>query len=616
MINTIVGNYKITKLIGEGGMGSVYEGFHTQISRKVAIKVLHTALLMNQELKDRFKNEALAMSSLVHPNIVSLHDYIENEMGMFLVMEYVEGIELDELLKKRTGPLTSDRAIKLFSQVLDAVGYAHSKGIIHRDIKPSNIMIMDDDTVKILDFGIARLVGEGDKKMTKTGTRMGTVLYMSPEQVRAEEVDNRTDIYSLGVVLFEMLTGKSPYDSSKESEFDINVKIVKEPLPWMSRFYPAVDMRFQQIIEKATSKDKLNRYSSCEEFKQNLHLVLKSPLNEEPIPQKKKKKFPKVIVGLIAIILIIILGISVIPNLLRKEPTRSELFTKVIQYYNTMDSINWGKFNVNQSFYSSADLLNFFDSEIKYYSHESIDKYQILETISAYNKQTYSYFHKLDTSCTSNKFYKNDLGYVVEICGFYYELNNRKKNNYIGNANVIFKLIFDKNKKIVSLTTGKAGNCQCFETSNPKETSEERKETFRSLSLSLLFNKDYQVAYPYLFIVNNKVNVKPSKTILDNFFKNNSFNKNWDEDSQVDSEEYIDYHEPTFKFGEEDITGIVQVTISQIYTQFYTMKRERRFLGLFHNGYDYYQDSMDHELKVELFFDRYNKVIGINYLNL
>lgn len=268
MIGSKVLNYRIDSFIDKGGMGSVYLGIHEKLGRKVAIKVLHNHLAQNDQLRRRFKNEAESMAKLQHPNIVTLYDYDENEDGLFLIMEYVEGMELGKYINHKTGPIPTDLTVELFGQLLDGFDYAHKNGVVHRDIKPSNILITKDNKVKILDFGIAKLV-EGDKSLTKTGTQMGSVLYMSPEQVKGKHVDNRSDIYSLGVTLFQMVTGKCPYDKDT-TEYEIYDKIVKEPLSRIAVIYPGVNTSFQALIDKATEKDVSRRYATCAEFKNSL----------------------------------------------------------------------------------------------------------------------------------------------------------------------------------------------------------------------------------------------------------------------------------------------------------------------------------------------------------
>jgi serine/threonine protein kinase len=190
-------------------------------------------------------------------------------------MEYAPGQSLDSYIHQITGPIPEQKTIYFFEQILDGFAYAHQKGVVHRDIKPSNIIVTPDSDIKILDFGIAKILKEGKRNLTKTGTQLGTVLYMSPEQVQGRFVDQRTDIYSLGLTLFEMITGKCPYDEDKLTEYEVYEKILKEPLPSTASFYPGVSPKIQQIIAKATAKDPQDRYQSCEEFKEAFGQVSK-----------------------------------------------------------------------------------------------------------------------------------------------------------------------------------------------------------------------------------------------------------------------------------------------------------------------------------------------------
>ena len=266
MTGQIIQNYRIGKLIGEGGMGNVYLGSHNHIERKVAIKVLNPNLARNPEIRERFKNEAATLSKLHHPNIVELYDYVESPRGLFLMMEFAEGLPLDRYIQEITGPVPENKAVPLFDQILQGVAYAHERGVVHRDIKPSNIIINPDGKVKILDFGIAKIVNDPDHKLTKTGTKLGTVLYMSPEQVKGKDVDKRTDIYSLGITLFQILTGKCPYNDEL-SEYEVYKQIVEEPLPSARSIYPGVTHSMEMVIKKASEKNPDQRFSDCEEFR-------------------------------------------------------------------------------------------------------------------------------------------------------------------------------------------------------------------------------------------------------------------------------------------------------------------------------------------------------------
>jgi serine/threonine protein kinase len=259
-INKTIGKYAITRKIGEGGMASVYEGIHEKLGTKVAIKILSPMLARNPQLRQRFENEANFMASLTHSHITRVLDIEEQDETLAIVMELLEGEDLDDRVK-RAGPLSNAEVKVIFTQVLNAFEYAHSKGIVHRDIKPANIFIDKNNQVKILDFGIAKIFGTGNE-MTQTGTQMGTPVYMSPEQVKGEKsIDHRSDIYALGITLYFILTGKAPYESAEESSFEIFTKIVNEPIPHLANnsFYDA-------IIQKAVSKDRNERYQTVDEF--------------------------------------------------------------------------------------------------------------------------------------------------------------------------------------------------------------------------------------------------------------------------------------------------------------------------------------------------------------
>ena len=281
MINTTIGKYKINRLIGEGGMASVYEAEHEMLGTKVAVKVLNPILSANAQIKERFRNEAKLMASLDHPNITKVIDFDEQPHQLSIVMEYLNGEDLNQKIK-RNGPLSEKEITDVFSQTLSAFQYAHEKGIVHRDIKPSNIFILPNGHIKILDFGIAKLFGQGNE-MTQTGTQMGTPIYMSPEQVKADKsIDHRSDIYSLGVTMFYSFKGKSPYDANTTSQFDIFNKIVYEPLPEL----PDVG-NFDDFVKKACQKDRDQRFQSCEEWlralRQNSRTTTKSVNTDKTI---------------------------------------------------------------------------------------------------------------------------------------------------------------------------------------------------------------------------------------------------------------------------------------------------------------------------------------------
>lgn len=262
MVGQKVGSYVILSLIGDGGMGTVYLGEHERLRRKVAIKMLHPHLSRKPGISQRFFNEAKTLARLQHPNIVALYDYIEKGDELFLIMEYVQGQDLEALIQNKYGPIPGKVLDDIFRQILDAMTYAHSQNVVHRDIKPSNFILSENGQVKVLDFGIAKIMDEIEEGLTKTGTRLGTPFYMSPEQVQGAEVGIPSDIYSLGVLLFALSTGKMPY-RDLNSEFEVFREIVSSPLPQASSLYPGVSKEVERVISKAMEKRPEDRFRDC-----------------------------------------------------------------------------------------------------------------------------------------------------------------------------------------------------------------------------------------------------------------------------------------------------------------------------------------------------------------
>jgi serine/threonine-protein kinase len=265
MIGEIVLNYRLIWLIGEGGMGNVYYAEHLEHREKVAIKILHSQFLSNEQIKIRFKSEALVLSKLSHPNIVKLINYLEDVTGMYLIMEYVEGVTLEHYIYKVSGPIPEEKSVSMMCSLLEAFSYAH-RFVVHRDIKPSNILINPYGNLKILDFGIARIMGSDQQNLTRTGTQLGTVYYMSPEQVQGLRVDQRSDIYSLGFLFYEMLTGNQPLKSST-TEYQVYNRIVNEEFPAPQSIYPSIPLYFNSILKKSMAKSPQDRFQNCDEFK-------------------------------------------------------------------------------------------------------------------------------------------------------------------------------------------------------------------------------------------------------------------------------------------------------------------------------------------------------------
>ncbi len=252
-------NYKIIKLLGEGGMANVYLATNRE-NEFVAIKILNNDLFHNSNLRKRFVNEAQKMLQLQHPNIVKFIELIEETDKVAIVMEYIEGFTLREILNQRK--LTDSEITNYLNQIVTTLNYFHIKGFIHRDIKPSNFIVDKSDKILLSDFGISKDTSGliEDYTQTATSASLGTPLYMSPEQVRSvKEVSTQSDIYSLGVLLWEMVAGKKPYDSLTQSTFDIQLKIVQEQLP-------LTNTKWDGLIQKATEKDEINRIQQLEDF--------------------------------------------------------------------------------------------------------------------------------------------------------------------------------------------------------------------------------------------------------------------------------------------------------------------------------------------------------------
>lgn len=266
MIREIL-NYTIIRKIGEGGMGQVFLAKNKSINQYVAIKMLNPRFSNNPVLRERFRQEAIMLSSLSHPNIVKFLNFVENEYGVFLIMEYVEGMTLEDYLNHKTGLLIEQKAFPMILKILDAFAYAHDRKMVHRDIKPSNIFVTNEGDIKILDFGIAQILSESQALVD---IYSGTLEYMSPEQIKGEPLDVRSDIYSLGVVFYQMLTGKAPYDTTVMSHVDIKREVVNNPLKRMKTIYPYISDGAQNFVDHAMCKNPSGRFSDCHQMKKEI----------------------------------------------------------------------------------------------------------------------------------------------------------------------------------------------------------------------------------------------------------------------------------------------------------------------------------------------------------
>ena len=270
--------YEIIKSIGEGGMANVYLAYDTILDRNVAIKVLRGDLANDEKFVRRFQREALSASSLSHPNIVAMYDVGEDDGLYYIVMEYVEGKTLKQLLKKR-GSLTLSEAIDIMLQLTDGMAHAHDSYIVHRDLKPQNIMIQDDGQIKITDFGIAMALNS--TQLTQTNSVMGSVHYLPPEQAAGKGTTIKSDIYSMGIIFYELLTGELPFKG--DSAVEIALKQMKEPLPDVHKLNNDIPQSIENIILKSTAKNPKNRYDDAKSMHNDLLTALNDDrINEEP----------------------------------------------------------------------------------------------------------------------------------------------------------------------------------------------------------------------------------------------------------------------------------------------------------------------------------------------
>jgi serine/threonine protein kinase len=288
MIGKTIAQYRVLARLGEGGMGVVYRAKDTRLGRIVALKFLSSELSRDVHSLERLKREARAASALNHPHLCTIHDIVELEDQTFIVMEYLEGTNLSRQIQGR--PLEVEQIIEFGIQIADALDAAHSKGVVHRDLKPENILITTRSQVKILDFGLAKVAPEyrpiaeavgvsaettlADRLLTTPGAALGTVPFMSPEQARGEELDARTDLFSFGVVLYDMATGELPFRGNTQAVI-FNAILERDPEPPMTK-NPAIPEKLQDVILKALEKNREDRYQSAREMLVDLRRLQKS----------------------------------------------------------------------------------------------------------------------------------------------------------------------------------------------------------------------------------------------------------------------------------------------------------------------------------------------------
>ena len=274
----LAGRYQIIRTIGEGGMANVYLAHDTILNREVAVKVLRGDLADDEKFVRRFQREAISASSLIHPNIVEMYDVGEDNGNYYIVMEYINGRTLKSLIKKR-GALTLPEVIDIMLQLTSAIACAHDSYIIHRDIKPQNVLILEDGRVKITDFGIATALNSNE--LTQTNSVMGSVHYLPPEQANGSGATIKSDIYSLGILMFELLTGKIPFKG--DNAVEIAIKHMKEPIPSVRKINPDIPQSIENVILKACAKNTKNRYDNVKEMYDDI----KNALTDEGLQQQR-----------------------------------------------------------------------------------------------------------------------------------------------------------------------------------------------------------------------------------------------------------------------------------------------------------------------------------------
>jgi eukaryotic-like serine/threonine-protein kinase len=328
------GKYKILEEIGHGGMGVVYKAEDVKLKRSVALKFLPPHLMDSPELKERFIIEAQAAAALNHPNICVIHEVGESEDRPYIAMEYVDGETLRD--KLRAGPLKPQEALDIAIQITSGLGEAHRKGIIHRDIKSANIMVTEKGQAKVMDFGLAKL--RGGSSLTKSQTTLGTVAYMSPEQARGDELDQRTDLWSLGVVLYEMLTGEVPFKGDRD--VSIIYSIVHEEPKSLRVRKPPVPEELQQVIARALKKNREARYGSADDmlkdlkaYQTALQMEGSGVLNLKTLG--RRLRMPRVAVPAVAALaLLVFAGVRLLEHQARARPVQPEKSIAVLPFIN------------------------------------------------------------------------------------------------------------------------------------------------------------------------------------------------------------------------------------------------------------------------------------------
>ena len=299
LVGSRVLDFELTGVLGAGGMSVVYRGRHRITAQEVAVKVLPPELAIHDELKARFVEEARLLALLEHPNIVTLNNFTETGGRLCLIMQFVEGATFEQRLIEQKHVPWAD-AVHVGIEVCKALEHAHKQGVIHRDIKPSNIIVRSDNAVKVTDFGIAKMVGQS--KLTSTGQTMGTVRYMSPEQVRGRPLDARSDLYSLGVTLYEGLAGKTPFDG--DNQFAIMEQHLRKPPPPLASFGAEVPDGVEQILRRALEKKADDRFPDATAFREALEAYVRGEAPKLGALPSVRRRSRRIIAGVLGLVVL------------------------------------------------------------------------------------------------------------------------------------------------------------------------------------------------------------------------------------------------------------------------------------------------------------------------
>jgi serine/threonine protein kinase len=339
---TLISHFRVVEKIGAGGMGVVYKAEDTRLKRTVALKFLPPQLTCDAGARARFEHEAQSASALNHPNITTIHEIAESEGRCFIAMEYIEGKTVKDLIKE--GKLSIDKVLDISLQIAEGLDAAHKKGVVHRDIKSDNIMVTSEGKVKITDFGLAKL--KGATKLTKSGTTVGTLHYMSPEQAQGEELDRRSDLFSFGVVFYEMVTGRLPFKG--EYEQAIVYSILNDTPEPLARYKADVPDGFQRIARKVLEKDRQERYQHADGLAADLRHEKRIMGHEKTVempktvvPKSRKKAYLRFLVPAAIVTVIVLLLFVFEPFRLelgpRKEAAARENSLAVMYFDNVLD---------------------------------------------------------------------------------------------------------------------------------------------------------------------------------------------------------------------------------------------------------------------------------------